>query len=155
MLKISHSVAHYLLVIHELKEKRGYARITDIARELNLTKGSVSTAVTKLKARGLVVEDEGVKFISLTDKGHQAVHSILASRSLIYNFLVEQLGVPASVAIMDACSMEHLLSVESQQALFKFLRGTWKELDKFQDFAEFVQEQGASFEAIGDVNDTE
>jgi Mn-dependent DtxR family transcriptional regulator len=96
-----------------------------------------------------------VKFLSLTDKGHQAVHSILASRSLIYNFLVELLGVPSNIAIMDACAMEHLLSVESQQALFNFLRGTWKELDKFKDFTEFVQEQGASFEAIGDVNDTE
>ena len=36
---LSHSMTHYLLTIHKLKEQRGFARVTDIARELNLTKG--------------------------------------------------------------------------------------------------------------------
>ena len=35
---LSHSMTHYLLTIHKLKEQRGFARVTDIARELGLTK---------------------------------------------------------------------------------------------------------------------
>ena len=48
---LSHSMTHYLLTIHKLKEDRGFARVTDIARELNLTKGSVSTAINNLKKK--------------------------------------------------------------------------------------------------------
>ena len=32
---LSHSMTHYLLTIHKLKEQRGFARVTDIARELS------------------------------------------------------------------------------------------------------------------------
>ncbi len=39
--ELTHSMAHYLLTIHKLKEEKGYARVTDIAKELGLTKGSV------------------------------------------------------------------------------------------------------------------
>jgi Mn-dependent DtxR family transcriptional regulator len=46
---LTHSMVHYLLAIHKLKEAKGYARVTDIAHEMGLTKGSVSTALTNLK----------------------------------------------------------------------------------------------------------
>ena len=49
--ELTHSMAHYLLTIHKLKEEKGYARVTDIAKELGLTKGSVSTALNNLKKR--------------------------------------------------------------------------------------------------------
>ncbi len=65
-------MAHYFLVIHELKESKGYARVTDIASSLGLTKGSVSTAINNLKKKNLIVEEEN-KFVTLTQKGHQEV----------------------------------------------------------------------------------
>jgi Mn-dependent DtxR family transcriptional regulator len=34
---ISHSAAHYLLAIDQLREDNGYARSVDIARELDIT----------------------------------------------------------------------------------------------------------------------
>ena len=49
--ELTHSMAHYLLTIHKLKEEKGYARVTDIAKDLGLTKGSVSTALTNLKKK--------------------------------------------------------------------------------------------------------
>jgi len=73
---MSHSMAHYLLTIHKLKENRGYARVTDIAKDLGLTKGSVSTALNNLKKKGLIVEEDDSKFLLLTDSGHEEVHPL-------------------------------------------------------------------------------
>ena len=52
-INLSHSMAHYLMAIHQLKEEKGYARGIDIAKLLGLTKGSVSLALKKLKAKEL------------------------------------------------------------------------------------------------------
>ena len=73
---LSHSMVHYLLTIHKLKEARGFARVTDIAKDLGLTKGSVSTALNNLKKRDLVHEEDDCKFLALTDRGHKEFHKI-------------------------------------------------------------------------------
>ena len=85
-LQFTHAMTHYMLVIHHLKESKGYARVTDISKELNVTKGSVSIAVNSLKDKGLVEEEEGSKFLVLSPMGHEEVHHILTSRALLYTF---------------------------------------------------------------------
>lgn len=119
---ISHSMTHYLLTIHKLKEERGYARVTDIARDLNLTKGSVSTAINNLKKKGLVSEEEDSKFLLLTEFGHEEVHRILSSRTLLFYFLRDFIRVPEDIADKDSCAMEHLVSQETLEKLFDFMK---------------------------------
>jgi len=119
---LTHSMVHYLLAIHKLKESKGYARVTDIAHEMGLTKGSVSTALTNLKKRELVLEDES-KFLSLSPSGHEAVHGILSSRTLLYYFLKDIIGVTEDVAHKDSCLMEHLMSSETREKFFQFMKG--------------------------------
>lgn len=158
---ITHSVAHYLLTIHRLKEVKGYARVTDVARELNITKGSVSTAMVSLKKKALVKEEEGAKFILLTPEGHKKVHHILSCRILLFYFLKDILGVEKSDAYNESCEMEHLLSYSTQKKLFEFMqlmiRGDQQEkfnqianqidsklkLKNYSSFDEFVMEQDA------------
>ena len=120
--ELSHSMTHYLLTIHKLKEERGFARVTDIARELNLTKGSVSTAINNLKKKNLVSEEEDCKFLILTEKGHDEVHKILSTRTLMFYFLKDYVGVDNQVADRDSCMMEHLMSQESLEKLFLFMK---------------------------------
>ena len=120
--ELSHSMTHYLLTIHKLKEERGYARVTDIARELELTKGSVSTAINNLKKRNLVSEEEDSKFLVLTDVGHSEVHRILSTRTLMYYFLKDIIGVDENTADRDSCVMEHLMSQKSLENLFTFMK---------------------------------
>jgi len=96
--ELSHSMVHYLLTIHKLKEGRGFARVTDIAKDLGLTKGSVSTALNNLKKRNLVLEEDDCKFLNLTELGHKEVHKILSSRTLLYYFLKDFVGVSEAVA---------------------------------------------------------
>lgn len=119
--ELTHSMVHYLLTIHKLKEDRGYARVTDIANDLGLTKGSVSTAVSNLKKKELLVEDES-KFLSLSEVAHGHVHDILSNRTLLYYFLKDVLGVSDEAAHKDSCLMEHLLSGESREKLFDFMK---------------------------------
>lgn len=127
--ELTHSMVHYLLTIHKLKEINGYARVTDIARELKLTKGSVSTAVNNLKRKDLVSEDDS-KFLSLSENGHREVHSILTSRTLLYYFLKDFVGVTDEASHKDSCLMEHLLSEETREKLFQFM----KKLQKAEEF---------------------
>ena len=118
---LTHSMVHYLLAIHKLKESKGYARVTDIAHEMGLTKGSVSTALTNLKKRELVLEDES-KFLSLSSSGHEAVHGILSSRTLLYYFLKDIIGVTEDPAHRDSCLMEHLMSGDTREQFFNFMK---------------------------------
>lgn len=154
---ISHSAAHYLLAIHKLKEDKGYSRVTDMAKDLGLTKGTVSIAVGGLKKRGLVTEEEGSRFPVLTDRGHDEVHRILSSRTLLYYFLHDFVGVSRETAERDACNMEHLLSRESSDKFFEFIKGlactcqgehrypfdfkTTLDFCKFENVDEFIESQ--------------
>jgi DtxR family Mn-dependent transcriptional regulator len=149
--ELTHSMAHYLLTIHKLKEEKGYARVTDIAKELGLTKGSVSTALNNLKKRELVVEDES-KFLSLSELGHDEVHRILSVRTLMYYFMKDILKVDDDVAHKDSCLVEHLLSDETREGLFNFLKQvaekpekvklkTQLNIDAFSDHDEFLEAQ--------------
>lgn len=120
--ELSHTMAHYLVTIHKLKEIRGFARITDIARELHLTKGSVSTAINGLKKKNLVKDDGDCKFLVLTEFGHKEVHKVLSSRELLFYFLKDVLGVDCETASIDACEMEHLLSNQTREKFFYFMK---------------------------------
>ncbi len=150
--ELTHSMAHYLLTIHKLKEDKGYARVTDIAKELGLTKGSVSTALSNLKRKELVEEDDS-KFLSLSKLGHDEVHRILSVRTLMYYFLKDVLKVEESSAHKDSCLVEHLLSSATQKALFNFMKDlshgditqaslqTNLNLDQFENHQAFMHAQ--------------
>ena len=149
--ELTHSMAHYLLTIHKLREEKGYARVTDIAKELGLTKGSVSTALNNLKKRNLVQEDES-KFLSLSEAGHEQVHNILSSRTLMYYFLKDVLNVSEATAHNDSCLVEHLLSEETREQLFAFMQavaqdgsgiqlGTELKLSQYNSHEEFTHAQ--------------
>lgn len=120
--ELSHSMVHYLLTIHKLKENRGFARVTDIAKDLGLTKGSVSTMLNNLKKKNLIQEEDECKFVVLTDSGHAEVHRILSSRTLLYYFLKDFVGVDEKTAGYDSCQMEHLMSTETSERFFNFMK---------------------------------
>lgn len=144
--ELTHSMAHYLLTIHKLKEENGYARVTDIAKDMGLTKGSVSTALAILKRRELVTEDEN-KFLALSKMGHKEVHFILANRTLLYYFFKDFLGASEDVSHKDSCLMEHLISEEIREKLFLFMKnnklGIKMDLDltQFSNHTEFSSAQ--------------
>ncbi len=118
---ITHSAAHHLLAIQELIEKRGYARVTDVAKFLDITTGSASTNLKSLKHRGYVVEDDN-RFLSLSGEGEKLAHAILHRRHVLQNFFTTVLGVSAAQSEIDACKTEHLLSKETTDRMASFAK---------------------------------
>lgn len=118
--EITHSAAHHLLAIYELAQDRGYARVTDVAKNLQITTGSASTNLKGLKARGLVMEDDN-RFLSLSPSGENLAKAILYRRALLLRFFTEVLKVNAEQAEIDACKTEHLLSRETTIKMQEFL----------------------------------
>ena len=56
--EITHSAAHHLMAIDDLVQRLGYARVSDVARKLDITRGSVSISLQPLKREGLIEQDE-------------------------------------------------------------------------------------------------
>lgn len=119
--EISHSVAHHLAAIHELMGNQGYARVSDVARALEITRGSASLTLKALKEKGLVLEDHN-KFLSLADSGKRIVNSILAKRAIVRKFLADVLQLGERQAEIDACKVEHLLSARTGEQLLHFVQ---------------------------------
>lgn len=120
--EVTHSVVHHLMAIHELgKNYGGWARVSDIAKRLGITRGSVSINLRSIKARGLVMDDEHHQ-VKLSPKGLGIVHSVLAKKRIVKTFLVTVLNVPEEQAEIDSCKIEHLISHPTGQRLLRLLR---------------------------------
>ncbi len=136
--EVTHSVAHYLTAMHRLHRERGYARVSDLAKELEVTKGSVSVQVKHLKEKGLVVEDEN-RFLRLTESGGAIAREVIHNRQLLIRFLIEVLGVKEDLAEIDACKIEHLLSKETCDQLLAMVHLLHSEKPAAKKFRELVK----------------
>lgn len=119
--EVTHSMAHYLMAIKDLLKAQGYARVTDVARELDITPGSASVSIKALKAKGFVSEDRN-RFLNLTPEGERIAHDVnLTHRSFLY-FFQNVLGVSEEQANIDSCKIEHLVSSPTRERLLAFLQ---------------------------------
>lgn len=117
--KITHSQAHHILAVRNLKKERGYARVTDVAKHLDITTGSASINLKTLKNKGYVSEDDN-KFLILTEEGERLAIAILERKKVLYSFFRDVLKVSPEQAEIDACKTEHLISAETTEKLAKF-----------------------------------
>lgn len=118
---VTHSVAHHVVAIADLIDEFGYARVSDVARLLRITRGSVSVTLKNLKQRGLVIEDER-RFLGLSSEGKKIAESIRAKKHVIARLLIEVLGVPEEQALIDTCKIEHLISATTAEQVVRLLR---------------------------------
>ena len=118
---ITHSAAHHLMAIDELLGKLGYARVSDVARLLNITRGSVSISLQPLKKAGLVNQDEN-RHLRLSPDGQALVDAIKTKRDLFRRLFRDVLGVPDEQANVDACKLEHLVSNATARQLVALFR---------------------------------
>ncbi len=117
-MRLEESGEMYLEAIHVLSRKNGYVRSVDVAEYRGYSKPSVSRAVGLLKNGGFItVDPDGA--IHLTDEGKAVAEKIYERHSVLSQFLIN-LGVDESVALDDACKMEHDISDESFEAIKKY-----------------------------------
>ena len=113
---LSHSRAHYLMAIEALREELGYARTTDVAELLEVSRGAASMALTQLKKRGWVTEDPN-RFLLLTEEGKRISELVSANFRVLSAFFSTILGMKKERALLDACKIEHLISADACRRL--------------------------------------
>ena len=112
---------NYLETILILKERNGTVRSIDIANELGYAKPSVSRAVKLLVKKGLIVMEHSGELI-LTEKGFEMANSIYERHKIISEFFVDILGVDRKNADIDACRIEHVISVNTFEKIKEYVR---------------------------------
>ena len=109
------AVEDYLERIRELIQRKGYARVVDIAAELKISQASVTTMVQRLDAEGLV-KYEKYRGMVLTGVGEEVARRIAHRHELLTSFL-RQLGLDEAVISRDVEGMEHHVSPETFRAI--------------------------------------
>jgi Mn-dependent DtxR family transcriptional regulator len=89
---LSEGTKRYLDAIYRLSDTSGAVRVTDIADELKLKKGTVSGALKRLKAQQLVSYST-YGSIRLTNSGSQMAAGIVRSNQLLARFLIDILEI--------------------------------------------------------------
>ena len=105
MRKTHESAEDYLEKILILRERNGNVRSIDIVNEMNFSKPSISIAMKKLRAEGLVEMDLN-GYITLTSQGEEIAQRIYKRHRLLKKVLMA-IGVEEETAAEEACRIEH------------------------------------------------
>ncbi len=113
----SHSPAieDYLEQIHNLIESKGYARVVDIAQNLEISQASVTNMIQKLDAEGYLVY-ERYRGVVLTDAGRK-VGSEIARKHEVLTRLLAGFGLDPATVHRDVEGMEHHISRQTLDVL--------------------------------------
>lgn len=131
----SESTEDHLERIHELVEAKGYARVTDIAEVLGLSRSTVSNMVRRLARRGFV-NYERYRGFTLTAEGH-AVARHIKERHRTISALLEQLGLGSDTIAAEVEDIEHHLK-PATLAAFASLVEFWRTQPRqLRDFLRF------------------
>lgn len=127
-MKRNKRVEDYMKIIYRHREK-DFARSVDIARELGVSKPTVSVALKKMEASGLIIfhQDMG---IGLTPEGERIAREVTERYNALYGLLTD-LGVDEQTARDDACRMEHGISDRSLSALIELRQKLSENTEKF------------------------
>lgn len=134
------SSEHYLRAIWEVRSKRGYARLTDVARQLGVALPTLSAGLKPLEARGLLSHDDQ-RFLLLTAEGERVAREVHHRHAVTRAFLGDVLGVPADLAEEEACLLEHDLSAVTTDRMLDLI----KLLREDRELREFFQERFARY----------
>ncbi|MCR1960848.1 metal-dependent transcriptional regulator [Thomasclavelia cocleata] len=119
------AMQNYLELIYELSLDGKKARVSDIAKQLGVSKPSVNNAVVVLAKNGYV-DYEKYADIKLTDKGRKTAEFICSKHQTIKQLFIDVLNIDEKIADTDACLIEHVISDESIKAMQVFMENYQK-----------------------------
>lgn len=111
---------NYLEAIYELSREKSFARVSDIAERLNVSKASASAAMQTLQGKGLI-STEKYREIYLTEEGKRLAELTSEKHETLKKFFVQILEIPPDIADADACAIEHVISTDSVEAIRTYL----------------------------------
>ncbi len=119
-MKLSQSIEDYIETIYVFEREKGYAKVNDIASNLNVKLPSVTETIRKLAAKNLATY-ERYGPIKLTQRGKLIAKNIYAKHKLLAKFFI-LIGVDKKTAFHDACLAEHVLSKKTISKLRFFVK---------------------------------
>lgn len=131
---LSASLEDYLEIICNLIEDNGGAKAVEIARKFNISRASVSEALSKLAEKELIIY-EGHKGIRITEKGLKQAKKVIHRHNTLTDFFENTLGVEKVIAENNACKIEHVISDDVFDRLVcfqNFCRGNSDLIDLFK-----------------------
>jgi len=112
---LSRKAEDYLEAILNIAEKKGYAKVKDIALALDVKPSSVVEMVKRLNDRGFL-DYRKYDGVTLTPKGEEIGRAVWGRHTTIRAFL-EIIKVPQEIADKDACIIEHELEAKTIQQI--------------------------------------
>ncbi len=114
----------YLERIHELIQRKGYARVTDIASALGVRRSTVSMMLGRLSRQDLV-KLEKYRGLALTPKGLEIARRIERRHVTLTEFLI-LLDIDRDVVARDVEGIEHHISQETLEKIERLIK-QWRE----------------------------
>jgi Mn-dependent DtxR family transcriptional regulator len=132
----SESTEDHLERIQELIEKKGYARVADLAASLQLSTSAVSNMVRRLARRGYV-NYERYRGFTLTSSGRHVARHVKARHNTLTDFL-QIVGLDSETVCREVEDIEHHLRPETLTVLSElvsFWRDHPTQLSAFKRYA--------------------
>lgn len=139
MEKLSASLEDYLEIIYNGIKSNNAVRAVDIAKELNVSRASVSEALNKLSAKGLINYGR-YQTITITDMGSKVAQEVANRHSSLSSFFSDVLGASQLDAEENACRIEHIISAELLQRIEVFGEFARKNPQYADEFEQFYRE---------------
>lgn len=117
---LSENLEDYLETILVLQRENKVARVKDIAENLGVLSGTVSSALKKLSEKGLI-HYKPYSFITLTEEGEAIAGEVLRRHNVVKDFLQCVLLLEESSAEDNACRMEHAMDRAAINRLVQFI----------------------------------
>jgi len=137
---LTESLEDYLETILMLQEANQVARSKDIASNMGIQRGSVTSMLKNLAEKKLI-NYEPYGYITLTSEGKAIAQEITRRHAVLKDFLERVVQIDPEKADNMACKMEHSVDRSSLEKLIKFVEfidhcpRTGKEwIDSFVDF---------------------
>ena len=108
----------YLVIIADLLNTKGEARIVDIANKLDIAQATANKTIQRLQNQGYV-KKEPYRSIFLTLKG-QEVASVSKKKHIIVLTFLKKLGLDLKTAEADAEGIEHHVSDKTLKKMEQF-----------------------------------
>ncbi|MFP4027883.1 MAG: metal-dependent transcriptional regulator [Candidatus Brocadiia bacterium] len=141
--ELSSTLEDYLEAIFRLETAKGFARVRDIAENLEVAKSAVTAAIQSLSSKGFI-NYEPYEPITLSEKGQKKAEKIVLRHRIIENFLQKVLGIEYERAEAVACGMEHAIDEDALQRFICFLaflnQSPETGQEWLQDFRQFLDE---------------
>lgn len=93
----------------------------ELARQLNISRASVSEALSKLVAKNLI-KYNSYEAISITEEGIEEAKKVYEKHHTLEQFFETVLGINKSEASENACKIEHIISQNVLSEMQRFTK---------------------------------